>query len=100
MSELLDYHDIHGHCNVPQRYSENTKLAKWVMNQRSQYRLHLDGQASSMTPSRIQELESSGFEWDIREALWKERLNELSDYNYIHGDCDVPRIYREKRTAW
>ncbi len=33
LSELADYRKIQGHCNVPTRYSENTKLAKWVGNQ-------------------------------------------------------------------
>jgi hypothetical protein len=30
LSELADYSEIHGHCNVPRTYSENTKLANWV----------------------------------------------------------------------
>jgi hypothetical protein len=63
LSELADYRKIHGHCNVPQRYSENTKLAKWVKHQRTHCRFHLEGKASPMTLSRIQELESLGFEW-------------------------------------
>jgi hypothetical protein len=27
LSELADYRKIHGHCNVPHGYSENSKLA-------------------------------------------------------------------------
>ena len=27
LSELADYRKVHGHCNVPYRYSENIKLA-------------------------------------------------------------------------
>jgi hypothetical protein len=36
LSELADFHKIHGHCNVPktQNYSENAKLGKWVGRQR------------------------------------------------------------------
>jgi hypothetical protein len=63
LSELADYRKIHGHCNVPQRYSENTKLGKWVKTQRYQYKLHLKGKRSSLTLSRIQALGSLGFEW-------------------------------------
>jgi hypothetical protein len=64
LSELADYRKIHGHCNVPQSYSENTKLGNWVKTQRYQYRLHLKGKRSPiMTRSRIQALESLGFEW-------------------------------------
>jgi hypothetical protein len=63
LSELADYRKIHGHCKVPKGYSENTKLATWVSNQRMRYKLHLKGETSSMTPFRIQALESLGCEW-------------------------------------
>jgi hypothetical protein len=57
LNELADYRKINGgHCNVPRKYSENIKLAKWVDNQRSQYRLHEEGKKSQMTTFRIQEL--------------------------------------------
>jgi hypothetical protein len=34
-SELADYHKIHGHCNVPQSYSEKSKLGYWVATQKN-----------------------------------------------------------------
>jgi hypothetical protein len=94
LSELADYRKIHGHCNVPRSYSENTKLANWVGNQRIQYRLLLEGKKPFfMTTFRIQELESLGFEWDIIGAAvaWEGRLSELADYRKIHGHCNVPQ---------
>jgi hypothetical protein len=63
LSELADYRKIHGHCNVPQRCTENSKLAKWVKKQRSNYKLHLEGKRSHMTQFRIQTLESLEFDW-------------------------------------
>jgi hypothetical protein len=66
LSELADYLKEHGHCNVPKSYSENTKLAVWVANQRAQSRLHREGKESQMTTLRIQELESLGFEFTPR----------------------------------
>jgi hypothetical protein len=95
LSELADYCKIQGHCNVPQNYSENTKLAKWVDTQRSNYRLHRDGKTSPMTAFRIQELECLGFEWDSHGAAWEDRLSELADYRIFHGDCNVPRSYSD-----
>jgi hypothetical protein len=95
LSELANYRKIHGHCNVPQNDSENTKLANWVATQRNQYSLHLEGKASNMTISCFQELESLGFEWDSRDATWKYRLSELADYRKIHGNCNVPHNYSE-----
>jgi hypothetical protein len=96
LSELTDYRQKHGHCNVPQRYSENTKLGTWVSNQRNHYRLHREGKTSSMTTFRIQELESLGFEWKlVSVTAWEDRLSELADYCKIHGHCNVPQRYSE-----
>jgi hypothetical protein len=66
LSELADYRKIHGHCNVSKHYSENAKLGTWVTNQRYHYRLHLEGKTSSMTLSRIHELECLDFQWNAR----------------------------------
>jgi hypothetical protein len=63
LSQLADYRKIHGHCNVPQRYSENTQLATWVKTQKENYRLLQEGKTSYMSASRIQALESLGFKW-------------------------------------
>jgi hypothetical protein len=95
LSELADYRKTNGHCNIPQRNSGNTKLAYWVGTQRNNYRLHREGKASYMTLSRIQELESMGFEWDCSGATWEDRLSELADYRKIHGHCNVPSRYNE-----
>jgi hypothetical protein len=95
LKELAAYREIYGHCNVPRGFSENAILATWVNTQRTQYKLHLEGNRSSMTPSRIQELERLGFEWDSHHAVWEDRLNELADYRKIHGHCNVPANYSE-----
>jgi hypothetical protein len=90
LSELAEYRKICGDCNVPQKYSENYKLGQWVGTQRTQYTLHLEEKRSSMTLSRIQELESLGFEWDSYGAAWEDRLSELAGYRTEHGHCNVP----------
>jgi hypothetical protein len=105
LSELADYCKIHGHCNVPQRYSENAKLATWVKHQRSQYSLHLKGETSPMTLPRIEALGSLGFEWGSSRGAtctWEDRLSELADYRKVHGHCNVPRKYSEnaKLATW
>jgi hypothetical protein len=101
-SELADYRKIQGHCNVPTHYSENIKLARWVDNQKCQYRLHLEGKKSHITVLRIQELESLGFEWGCSSAPWEVRLSELADYRKIQGHCNVPGNYSEniKLALW
>jgi hypothetical protein len=98
LSELADYHKIQGHCNVPIKYSENSKLGTWVTTQRKQYKLRREGNKSKMTIFRIQELESLGFEWSrvqVCSDAWEVRLSELTDYRKIHGHCNVPIKYSE-----
>jgi flagellar biosynthesis GTPase FlhF len=75
LSELADYRKIHGHCNVPRNYSENTKLANGVLTQRKQYKLQQEGKTSHMATSRIQEFENLGFEWGSFSATWKDHLS-------------------------
>jgi hypothetical protein len=91
LSELADYCNSHGHCKVPHNYSENSKLANWVGTQRTQYRFHLEGKKSQITPARIQALESLGFEWGVGLTAWEDRLSELADYCKLHRHCNVPR---------
>jgi hypothetical protein len=102
LSELADYRKIHGHCNVPQRYSENTKLGQWVADQRARYNVHVKGKRSSMTLSRIRELDKIGFAWNRSGPTWEDQLSALADYLKIYGHCNVPRSYTEnpKLATW
>jgi hypothetical protein len=66
LEELLQYREVHGHCNVPSRFAENRQMAVWVKRQRRQYKFYCEGKASSMTEERIAILEGLGFQWDLR----------------------------------
>jgi hypothetical protein len=101
-SELSDFRKIRGHCNVPQNDNENSKLGSWVSTQRKQYRLQQEGKKSPMTPFRIQELESLGFEWGVYVTAWEDRFSELSDFRKIHGHCNFPKNSSEnvKLAGW
>jgi hypothetical protein len=90
LSKLEEYCEINGHYNVPKNYSENQKLGTWVAHQRYHYKLHPEGKKSSLTPFRIQEFESLGFEWT------EKCLGALGDYSKIHGHCNVPQGYSDK----
>jgi hypothetical protein len=101
-SELAEYRKIHGHCNVPQNYSGNVKLANWVAHQRIQYKLHVKEKKTYVTAFRIQKLESLGFEWDSLRVALEDRLKELADFRKIRGHCDVPKKYsgNAKLASW
>jgi len=87
--ELVAYHNRHGHCLVPNSYTENVPLAEWVKRQRYQYKLKQLGHHSSMTDERIAALESLDFVWNSHDQTWEERLNDLKEYKRQYGHCDV-----------
>lgn len=68
LNELKDYCKKYGHCNVPNRYQDNPRLATWVKSQRRQYKLYVSGKKSHMTPGRIVALEEMQFQWEIRKT--------------------------------
>ena len=62
-SQLLEYKAEHKNCLVPQHYSKNKALGKWVANQRA--RLRSDGEKSQLTKERIKLLSEAGFVWRV-----------------------------------
>ena len=88
-SSLSDYRKRFGHCNVPQRWTENPKLATWVINLRSR--------RGSLTAEQSARLESLDFDWNPFEAAWREMFAALKDYRCANGDCNVPSQYPKKQ---
>merc|ERR1739838_616068 len=69
LSDLLEFKQQWGHCNVPQKYAKNPKLGRWVGYQRSQYRLLKSGRESFISDERIAQLEKLGFQWNSGNQL-------------------------------
>ncbi|KAL3800310.1 hypothetical protein HJC23_003606 [Cyclotella cryptica] len=101
--ELCQYIKEHGNSLVPHRYKDNPSLGLWVHKQRRNYKVNI-GKCSanpppnidnetSLSPERIQKLNEIGFIWDVHEAQWLERFEELRKYRRDHGDTLVPRSY-------
>ena len=95
--ELVDFHQKFGHSCVPTRYADNPELGLWVKRQRNQYKLLQQQQASksksTLTLHRIKALNRVDFVWEVRDALWTERYNELRKYYLEFGDSNVPSTY-------
>ena len=76
-AELVAYREEYGHCSVPRTYEANRELGHWVMRQRTQYRLLMEGKRSSMTEERIVTLNQIGFVWDTSHlGAWQLNPNE------------------------
>lgn len=59
--ELKQHYLTHGNCEIP----KNTPLGVWILNQRSQFKLMLARQKTSLSGRRIALLNSIGFDWRI-----------------------------------
>jgi hypothetical protein len=67
LRELLEFRQVHGHCNVPSTFPENPQLSVWVKCQRRQYKLFRTGKRASMTTAdRMTRLTNLGFSWNPR----------------------------------
>ena len=95
LDDLQHYRAKHGgDANVPLKYAEHPGLGNFVNRQRTEYRKLLQGNASSMTRSKVRELDRVGFTWSVREgghASWESRLGELRRYLHSHGHTNVPK---------
>jgi len=84
-------------ANIPLKYEEYPSLGNFVNRQRTEYRKLLQGRNSSMTQSKILDLNKVGFQWCVREGghtSWDIRLMELREYKRLNGHCNVPKIWK------
>lgn len=111
---LKKFTEDHGHANVPSRYEQNPRLARWVLNQRVQFRKHLRQQkndhedepgqtksGSRLTQKRIDLLNSLGFVWDPSDLYWWEQYRALNEYKNENGHCSIPSNHpNQKLVHW
>jgi hypothetical protein len=88
--ELKEYKRNFGDCLVPKTFLPNPTLAKWVDQQRTQYKYLQDGQRSHLTTERIKLLEYVGFVWNVHRYRWNIRLQELELFFEMNGHTKVP----------
>lgn len=88
--QLQEFREKFGHSNVPEDYKDNFSLGQWCMNQRTAYKRYCAGEATAMTPDRIQKLEQLNFCWAYREQKWQVMKQRLVDYYAKHGHVRIP----------
>lgn len=83
--KLRHYRDRFGDCDVPQNWSEDEKLGRWVTWHR------IARKRRGLKPDREQQLNEIGFNWgsDKRDT-WDASFSKLQEYCERHGDCRVP----------
>jgi hypothetical protein len=85
--QLEEYKEANGDCKVPQRYSKNMELGRWVAIQRHKKK------TSQLSDEREAKLKSIEFVWNINEqADWNVRFQQLLEYKVNVGDCNFPQL--------
>ena len=85
-AELNRHKERFGDCNVPQKWSENLRLASWVNEQRTR---------GQLAPERKERLDKLGFVWNARDFGWEKMFAELERYKQRIGDSNVPQKWSE-----
>ena len=78
--QLLAFKDEFGHCNVPQKFANNTTLGHWCGNMRAAYKKIQKGMKTKLNLSQdsIERLEEIGFQWGIDyDEAFERRWNRL-----------------------
>ena len=88
-SALARFKEEHGHCDVPQGWSENPQLGKWTNRQRTVFK------RGELSPDRLERLEALGFDWDPVVTFWERMFSALARFKEEHGHCDVPQGWSE-----
>ena len=117
-ADLQQYQKEHGNCLVPQNYAENRKLGLWVMQQRRQYTLMLQGKTSSLSGKRgeyrLQLLEDIGFVWRLdrrgprgsygalrrTNALAEHETHIVANFEEYMIEKSTEYTDKQKRDAW
>ncbi len=88
-SALARFKEEHGHCDVPQGWSENPQLGKWTNRQRTVFK------RGELSPDRLERLEVLGFNWGTVATFRERMFSELARFKEEHGHCDVPVEWSE-----
>ena len=86
-AKLKEYRQLHGDCLVPRGYKEDPALGIWVNTQRMRREV--------LDPARRERLDSIEFVWDPLDKKWEDMFAKLKEYRQLHGDCVVPKDYKE-----
>ena len=89
--KLEIFKNKHGHCNVPQRYSDKF-LAIKINNTRQSYK------NKALEQWVIDRLNQMGFVWNPYETAWNEFFTKLEAFKKEYGHCNVPNRYSSDKS--
>jgi len=113
-ARLEAFKETQGHFHVPKGWREDPALARWLQNQRRNYRK--GSGVGGLLPERLVRLDALGTEWrespppQVRRhhgsfvpqdpmAIWESRYSKLVEFHRLNGHANVPgrpdRLFRK-----
>jgi hypothetical protein len=91
-TELVNFKEKFGHCNVSKGIPGYLSLAEWCVKQRKDFK---NGE-KRLNDQKIGKLNRLGFLWGtITRVSWKYRYKELKKFKKQYGHCQVPQRWKE-----
>ena len=84
-TELLQFHHIFGHCNVPLSYPKNVSLGHWVSLQRRKYT------SKTLANNIMKKLNEIDFTWNVYQDAQERGYQALKEYVGKVGHCNVQK---------
>jgi len=90
-AKLQEFHEEHGHCNVPKRGTDSRPLWEWLYSQRKAYN------ENRLPADRVHLMEGLGMKWEvdngqvIRDQQWDSKFEEAKAFFDKHHHLEVPR---------
>ncbi len=73
-SELVNFFKLHGHCNVPDNWTAQPELSRWVAMQRRKKRQNL------LAAELVSQMEEIGFAWTTHAGGWDSMFARLVEH--------------------
>jgi hypothetical protein len=89
LSDLAHFIKEHGHSFVPQFYARSPYLGTWVRNLRKECR------RNAICAEKIEQLKAIGFNFEVLDHRWSDKLEQLSKFKERTGHCRVPHYWPE-----
>jgi superfamily II DNA or RNA helicase len=79
----------HGDCNVSLSRIEMKRLNEWAAKQR------VAKNHGTLNEERVRRLTEIGFVWNPKEEYWEEMFKALQEFKQTHGNCEVPKRFKD-----
>jgi hypothetical protein len=90
--ELIEFKQIHRHCNVPHFYPNgDPKLWNWVEQQRLEKRSKLAGKDHNLKDGWEKRLNSIGFQWMTPCPIWDNQFEKFRNFKHDASGAKEPK---------